>query len=150
MARIDVEEITREWAQPIVTKLEVEDIAVERHHLGDALKMHHDVAHSEGTGAKSGNVATGLERIAGALRTVENFEPVAAGIAEHDQVGNVPLAGERARAARDLGASRLDACRDLVESGGVRDLPAKEGDTLAAVGVDDEPLLAVIHAKGKA
>src|SRR5262249_41229665 len=37
VARIDVKEIGRERTQPIVTDLEPEDVAIERHHLGDAL-----------------------------------------------------------------------------------------------------------------
>src|SRR5262249_39401804 len=78
------------------------------------------------------------------------FQPVAAGIAEHDQVRNVPLDGERARAARDLGASRFNPRGYLVESGGVRDLPAEERDTPAAGGVDDPTLLAGVHTKGQA
>src|SRR5262249_48604170 len=150
MARIDMEEIPREWPQPIVTELELEDISVERHHLCDAFEMHHHVAHAERTGAKAGDVAAGLERIGGSLRTVKDFQPVAAGIAEHDQVRNVPLAGKRARAAGDLSASRFNPRRYLVESGGVRDLPAEERDTLAAVAIDDQTLLAVVHTTGQA
>src|SRR5262249_16352966 len=150
MARIDMEEIPREWPQPIITELEFEDISVERHHLRDAFKMHHNVTHAERTGAESGYVAPGLERISRRSRTVENLQPIAAGIAEHDQVRNVPLAGERSRAAGDLSPSRFNPRRYLVESGGVSDLPAEERDTLAAVGADDQTLLAVGHTKGQA
>src|SRR5258707_14639387 len=96
--------------------------------------MHLSVAHPERTGAEPGDVVAGLERIGGALRAVEDFQPVAAGIAEHDQVRNVPLAGERARAARDLGPRRFDARRYLVESGGVTGRPAGEGETPAPPG----------------
>src|SRR6516162_890918 len=150
MARIDVEEIGRERAQPVVADLEFEDVLIERHHLGDALEMHHPVAHAERAGAEAGNVAAGLERIGGGLSAVEDFEPVAGGIVEHDQVFDVALAGKRARAARNLGAGRLDARRHRVERRGVGDLPAEEADALPAVGVDHEPLLAIIHAEGEA
>jgi len=33
--------------------------------------MHHHMAHAEGAGAETGNVAAGLERIGGDLRTVD-------------------------------------------------------------------------------
>src|SRR6516162_8084209 len=75
---------------------------------------------------------------------------VAGGIVEHDQVFDVAAAGKRARAARNLGAGRLDARRHRVERRGVGDLPAEEADALPAVGVDHEPLLAIIHAEGEA
>src|SRR5260370_1576716 len=104
--------------------------------------MQPHVADAERTGAEAGDVAAGLERIGGALRAVEDFQPVAAGIAEHDQVRNVPLAGERARAARDLGPGRFDARRYLVESGGVSDPPAPERGTPAAIRVADPALVA--------
>src|SRR5262249_12908601 len=72
------------------------------------------------------------------------------GTVEHDQVLDVGPAGERARAARNFGAGRLDARRYRVERRGVGDLPAEEGDALPAVGVHHEPLLAIIHAEGEA
>ena len=81
---------------------------------------------------------------------VEELEPVAGRIVEHDQVPDVPLVGERARAARHLGAGRFQPRRERVERGGVRHLPAEEADALPAVGVDHEPLLAVVHAEGHA
>jgi len=64
--------------------------------------MHDDVAHAERPGAEAGNIAARLERIAGDLGAVENLEPVAAGSFEHDQVGDMALVGERARAAATL------------------------------------------------
>src|SRR5262249_17064147 len=140
MARIYMEEIPRKWAKPIITELELEDISVEGHHLRDAFEMHHNVTHAERTGAESGYVPPGLERISRRFRAVENLQPIAAGIAEHDQVRNVPLAGERSRAAGDLSPSRFNPRRYLVESGGVRELPPRERDTLAAVGRDDQTL----------
>ena len=91
----------------------------------------------------------GLNGSVGGLGAVEDLQAVAGRVVEHDQVLDVPLLGERARAARDLGAGGLDPRREGVERGGVRDLPAEEADALAAVGVDDEPLLAVVHAEGE-
>ena len=112
--------------------------------------MHHHVAHAERSGAEAGDVAAGLEGLGGRLRAVEDFEPVAGGIIEHDQVLDVPLVCERARTARHLGAGGLDPGSDGVECGGVRDLPPEEANALAAVGVDHEALFAVVHAKGQA
>ena len=109
--------------------------------------MHHHVAHAERAGAEARDVAAGLERVGGGLRAVEDLEPIAGRIVEHDQVGDVPLVGQRARAARHLGAGRLEPRRKRVERGGVRDLPAEEADALAAVGIDHEALLAVVHAE---
>src|SRR5262245_42125415 len=149
MAWIDVEEIGRERPQPVVADPEPEHVLIKCHHVGDALEMHHDVAHAERTGAKAGNVAAGLERIASSLRAVENFQSIAGGVVEHNQIRHVPLVGERPRSARDLGAGSLDPRRDGVERGAIRHLPAEESDALSAVGVDHESLLAVIHSKRK-
>src|SRR5262245_18660988 len=118
VARIDVEEVARERAQPIITELELEDVLIEGHYLRDALEMHDHMAHAEGTGTETGHVAARLERIGGDLRAVENFEPIAGGIVEHDQVSDAPLVGERARAGRDFDAGGLDARRHRVERGG--------------------------------
>src|SRR5262249_21040432 len=60
------------------------------------------------------------------------------------------LVGERARAARNLGAGRVDARPHGVQRRGVGDLPTEEADALPAVGVDHEALLAIIHAEGEA
>src|SRR5262249_42237393 len=149
VTRIDVEEIPRERAQPVIAELELQHVPIEPHHLGNALEMHHHVTHAEGAGTEAGNVAPRLERIGGSLRAVEDFEAVAGGIVEHDQVHNVPLARKRARAARDLDARRLDARCDRVERSGVRNLPAEEADALTTVGIDHKPLLAIVHTKGE-
>jgi hypothetical protein len=83
------------------------------------------------------------------LGAVEQFEPVAKRIVEHDQVAHVAFVGQRAGAARYLDLVSLQMCRDGVERRGVGDLPAEEADTLAAVGIDDDALLAVVHAEGE-
>src|SRR5687768_16233959 len=98
--------------------------------------MHHYMTHAERTGTEAGNVAAGLERIAGGFGTVEDFQAIAGWVIEHDQVFDVTLVGERARAARNFRAGRLDPCCEHIERGGVRDLPAEEADALAAVDVD--------------
>src|SRR2546423_15153003 len=103
VAWIDVQEIGREWSQPIVAELKFEDVLIKRHHLGDALEMHHHVAHAERTGAEAGNVASRPERIGGGLRAMKDFEPIAGGVIEYEQVFHTPLARQGAPAARDLG-----------------------------------------------
>src|SRR5262249_3448078 len=147
VARIDVQKIGGERSQPIVAELEFEDILIKRHHLGDSLEMHHHVAQGERTGAETRNVAPGLERIAGGLRTIEDFEPIAGGIVEYDHVRHMPLAGERTRAARNLGSPSFDARRDGLERSSIRNLPAEESDALSAVGVNHQALLAIVHAE---
>src|SRR5205823_7478283 len=117
--------------------------------LGDALEMHHHVAHAERTGAEAGNVAPGLERIGGGFCTIEDLVPIAGGIVEYDQVRHMPLSGERARAAGDLGSRGFDARRDGVEGGSIGNLPAEESDALSAVGVDHQALFAIVHTEGE-
>ncbi len=77
----------------------------------------------------------------------KNSSRLPLGIVDDDQVLDLPLVGERARAARDLGAGLLQPRRERIERGGVRHLPAEEADALPAVGIDHEPLLAVVHAE---
>ena len=149
VAGIDVKEISREWPQPVVAELEAKDIRIKRHHLGDALEMHHHVTHAEGPGTEAGNIATGLERLACSLGAVKSFKPVAGGIVEYNQVCDMPLAGERPRAARDPGAGGFEPTRERSERRCVRHLPAEEADALAAVGIDHESLFAVIHTERK-
>ncbi len=102
---------------------------------------------AERPGAEARHVASGLERIGRDLRAVENLQPVADRIGKHDQVCYQPLFGERARAALKLDARCLELGRERLERGGVRDLPAEHLDAFAAVGIDDDALLAVVHAK---
>src|SRR6516225_10026612 len=84
---IDVKEISREWPQPVVAELEAKDVLIKRHHLGDALEMHHHVAHAEGSGTEPGNIAPRLEPLACGLGAVKSFKTVSGGIVEYNQVG---------------------------------------------------------------
>ena len=53
-----------------------------------------------------------------------------------------------AREPRATGTPRLlQPGRQRLKAGRVRDLPAEEADALAAIGVDDDPLLAIVHAE---
>ena len=58
--------------------------------------------------------------------------------------------GWNGSAACDFDAGDLDARRHRVKRGSIRNLPTEKADALPAVGVDDEPLLAIIHAEGEA
>src|SRR5262245_14063202 len=81
---------------------------------------------------------------------MEDLDAVAERIGEHDKVLDPPLVGERARAARKLDAGLLQPCREVVERGRVRHLPAEESHALAAVLVHDHALLAVVHPQRQA
>ena len=78
---------------------------------------------------------------------MENLDPVADRIVQHDEVLHAALVGECARAARDLDAGAIEVRREPLERRGVGDLPAEEADAFAAVGLDDDALLAVVHAE---
>ena len=149
VARIDVEEVGRERLGEIVAQLEAEDVDIERNDVVDLLAVEHGVTHAERAGAESGDRAAGLERIAGGLGAVHHLEAVAGRIVEHDQVLDVPLVGERPRAARDLHAVVRQMRGVGVERRGVGDLPAVEARRLGVGRVDHEPLLAVVHAEGE-
>ena len=150
MARVNVQEARRIGLRVEIAQAEAEDIFVEVGDLVDALDMHDDVAEPERPGAETGDRAAGLERIGGDLAAMKNLDAVAERIAEHDQVLDVPLAGERARAARKRHACRFEASAERIERRTVGDFPAEELDARAAVVFDDHALLAVVHAKGNA
>ena len=99
MARVDVEEVAGERPQPVVAELELQHLLVKRHHVGDALEVHHDVAHAERAGAEAGDVAAGLERIGRDRGAMEELEPVAGRIVGDDEV-LARAARRRARASR--------------------------------------------------
>src|SRR5258706_8412700 len=131
VAWIDVQEIGRERSQPIVAELKFEHVLIKRHHLGDALEMHHYVAHAERTGAEAGNIAPGLERIGGGLRPMKDLEPIAGGIVEYDQVRHMPLSGERGRTARALCSRRLYPHPGFFPARSTPHLPTAQADNLS-------------------
>ena len=107
------------------------------------------MAEPERAGAEAGNRAAGLERLRRRFGAVKNLQPVALRIVEHDQVLHVPLVGKRARAARDLHPRAVEPRGERIERRRIGDFPAEEADAFAAVGVDQNPLLAVVHAEGE-
>ena len=147
VARIDVEKVAGKRPQPVIAELELQHLLVKLHHVGEPLDVHHDVAHAERAGAEAGDVAAGLERFGRDRGAVEELQAVAGRIVDHDQVFDVALVGQRARAARHLGADFLKARRQRVERRSIRHLPAEEADALPAVGVHHQALLAVVHAE---
>src|ERR1051326_347203 len=76
-------------------------------------------------------------------------QPVAERVGERDQIRNWALVGQRAAAARNLDPCAFEMRRQCIECSRVGDFPAEERDALAAVGIDDDALLAVVHAEGE-
>ena len=66
--------------------------------------MHDHMTHAERPGAKSGNIAAGFEGFSRRFSAVKDFKPISGGIVEHNQIFNVPLAGESARSMGDFRA----------------------------------------------
>jgi hypothetical protein len=78
---------------------------------------------------------------------MEELQPVPGRVARDDQVLHVPLVGQRVGAPRHFGAVLFELRADCVEARAVRHLPAEETDALPAVGIDHQPLLAVVHTE---
>src|SRR5579883_961957 len=152
MARIDMEEARHKRMRVIVGQSKTERIAVKCHETIYGLRridIEHDMAKAERAGAKARNRAAGLERIARYLGAVKNLEPVGHRIVEHDQILDMALVGQRPRSALDPDVVVLKMRGEGVECRGVGDFPAEKADALPAIGVDDQPLLAVVHAKSQ-
>src|SRR5215471_16579156 len=66
---IDVKEVGRIRPQEIIADTEAEYVPIEGYHLFQPLDMQHNVAKSERTGAKAGNVTPRLERLGRDLGT---------------------------------------------------------------------------------
>ena len=131
----------------VIGRLEVEDLGIERQYLVEPFRREHGVAHAERAGAVAGDRAAGLERIGRGLGAMERFEPVADRIGEHDQVLDPALIRQRPRAARDFHAVLFQMRRERIERRRVGNLPAVERRAFVFVGVDDDALLAVVHAQ---
>ena len=112
--------------------------------------VEHDVAEPERTGAETGDRAAGFEWLGGGFRAVENLKPVADRVGEHDQIPHPAFVGERAGAARDFDFVSLQMRGERFERRGVGHFPAEERNPFAAVGIDQDALLAVVHSEGKA
>ncbi len=150
VARVEMEEVDLDRLQEVIAEFEAEDVAIERHKIIEPLGGDHDMTHAERAGAEAGNAAPGLERLGRGLRTMKHFEPVAGRIGEYDEIGDAAFVGECAGPARDLHPMAIEMRRKGFERGRVVDLEAEEAGAFAAVGIDDEALLAVIHAQGQA
>src|SRR5262249_8820331 len=113
------------------------------------LDVEYDVSQSQGTGAKAGNATSRSERLGRRLRAVEQFQPVADRIGKRDQIGNMALISKGATAVCDLNATVVEMRRPRIERIGVGNLPAKKAKALAAIRLDDDPLLAIVHAESQ-
>src|ERR1043166_5630862 len=110
----------------------------------------HDMAHAERAGAKTGDRTSGTELIGRGLGAMENLHAIADRVGEHDQVLHAPLVGERTRTPGDLHTASFEPDAERIERGRIRDFPAEETDAGAAVLIDDDALLAVVHAEREA
>ena len=113
-----------------------------------ALDVQHRVADAQRASAKAGDRAARLERIAGHVGAVEKLQPIAERIVDDNQILDEALVGERTRTARDFRARSFELRGNRIERGSVGNLPAEKGDTLPTASVDDDALLAVVHAEG--
>src|SRR5690349_17783566 len=95
----------------------------------------------ERAGTKARNIAPRSKGLVGDFRAMEGFEPIADGIVENNQTSDMPLISERSRAAGDRHARLLEARRQRVERGSVRNLPTEEARALATVLGDENALL---------
>src|SRR5262249_5614761 len=111
--------------------------------------VQYGVTHAERPGAEARDRAAGLERIARGLGAMEDFEPVAERIGQHDEVLDAAFIRQRARAAGNLDPGLLQPRGETIE-GGVGHLPTEESDRLAAVFADEHALLAVVHPQRQA
>src|SRR4051812_19127462 len=98
-------------------------------------------------GAKARNAAAGRERIGRYLRAMENLQPVAERVVGDDQILDQTLVCERARAAGNHDPCLLEPRCRRIKRRGVGDFPAENADAFATICVDDDALLAVIHAE---
>ena len=147
VARIEMEEVSRERLGEIIGQLEVEDFGIERQHVLNTFRRQHRVPHAERAGAEARDRAAGLERIGRDFGAVKRFEPVADRIGEYDQILDAAFVGERTRAARDLDVVVFQMRRQRIERRGIGDFPAVERRPLGLVAMDDDALLAVVHAQ---
>src|SRR6478735_6824548 len=104
---------------------------------------------AERTGAEARDRAPWTERRRVDLGAVKRFEPIAAGIAKRNQPTHAPRVRKRLRFGRDVDAGRFEPGSELVQRGGVSDLPAEEACAFAHGAVDHDALLAVVHPEGQ-
>jgi hypothetical protein len=79
---------------------------------------------------------------------VEGFHAVAGRIAERNHLGSATLVRHGSRFTPDRDASRLQPCSQCVESRRVGDLLTEKLLSVGKAAVEDEALLAIVHAEG--
>src|SRR5215510_15841951 len=78
---------------------------------------------------------------------MDDLQPVAERVVDDDQVLHHPLVGKRPRAARNLDIPRIELRRQHIKRGRISHFPAEHIDALPTISVNDDALLAVIHAE---
>ena len=101
----------------------------------------------ERTGAEAGDRAPRTERLVGDRRAPERLQPVAARVGEADQPAHAALVGQRRRLAPHRDGVRLQPRRQRIERRRVRHLEAEIALAIGERAIDDQPLLAVVHAE---
>ncbi|MEY9474358.1 hypothetical protein ABH992_006757 [Bradyrhizobium yuanmingense] len=90
----------------------------------------------------------GPERLARKLRLAKSLQPVAGRVSERDQLGDMPLVSECARTSDHPDAMAFEPSCQLIQFDGRRNFPSHHRKASIAAAVDDQPLLAVVHAEG--
>src|SRR5205823_427053 len=149
MPRIDVEEVDLERLHHVVAQPQPEHVLIKPQHVLDALDREHDVSHAERPSAEPGNGAARPERLDRGLGAVKSFEPVAEGIGERDELPDSARLGERLRLPLDAYPRSLEPRGEPVERHGIRDFPTEKAGPIRGVGLDEQPLAAVVHAQAQ-
>ena len=89
----------------------------------------------------------GLNGSAARLGAMECLEPVTDRIGKNDQVPDAAFLGQCAGSARHPDAVFFQMPSQFIERLGVGDFPAVERRAFVLVGMDDDALLAVVHAQ---
>ena len=105
------------------------------------------MAEAERAGAEAGDRAAGAERRVGDLGAIKCLEPIAGGIPERNQAANAPVIGERLRLGDNLDLGSFQPGRQSVQRRRIGNLPAEEALAFRHRAVDDNALLAVVHAE---
>ncbi len=95
-------------------------------------------------------VRPGWNAVVGDRGAVERLQPVAGRIGEADQLAHETLIGQAAGSRRTATPAASSRGAERVERGGVRDLEAEIALAVGQRAVDDQALLAVVHAEGAA
>src|ERR1700733_101015 len=105
------------------------------------------VPHALRAGAEARDVAGRFEGRVRDHGTVERLQPVAGGVGERDHPGHAARVSQRGRLTLHSDPSLLKAARQRIEPRRICYLPAEHLGTRRDSTVDEQTLLAVIHAE---